>query len=360
MFDTNSSAGARIREYARLFEEYHMIIYARQGFKKEATPPLFLYPTNSRFYFLRPFDAFRIGIKIIRERGINLVSVQDPAETGVAGWLLKKALGTKLHIQIHADFFSPFFKKNSLKEYARYLVSRFIIPRGDKFRVVSQRIADSLHSTFHIPHSKIKTLPIFVDRGRIAGAAPSFDLRQKYPQFDFIILMVARLVREKNIGFALIAFKELVKEFSRTGMVIVGDGPEFKNLQLTTNNLQLGDSVRFEGWQNDLVPYYKGADLYLLTSSFEGYGRSVIEAVAAGLPVVMTDVGVAGEIIRDKETGLVVPPANQAALAKALSEAHHHYNDMRRMAERAYSKVSRTPPLTRQDYLRMYKGSFSI
>ena len=75
IFQKNSDARRRTEEYARLFDEYHMIIYSRPGFQQEAVPPLFIYSTNSRFYFFRPFDAFRIGRKIIYGSGMWLVSV---------------------------------------------------------------------------------------------------------------------------------------------------------------------------------------------------------------------------------------------------------------------------------------------
>ncbi|MFY9462372.1 MAG: glycosyltransferase [Candidatus Sungiibacteriota bacterium] len=353
IFQKNSDARHRTEEYARLFDEYHMIIYSRPGFQQEAVPPLFIYPTNSLFYFFRPFDAFRIGRQIIHRSGIGLVSVQDPAESGIAGWLLKKTYGIKLHIQIHADFFSPFFRKNSWKELVRYWLARFIIPRGDKFRVVSRRVADSLNSEFGIRHSAVSLLPIFVDRERIAGIRPSFGLRQKYPEFDFIIIMVSRLVREKNISLALLAFRDFLKEFPKSGLIIVGDGPGRERLKLE-------NSVRLEGWQNDLVSYYKGADLYFLTSNFEGYSRSVVEAAAAGCPVVMTDVGVAGEVIQDGKTGRVVKVGDKNALVRALCEARRHYDDSRRMAEGAKELVLAAPPRTWQDYLKLYKDSFGF
>ena len=360
IFLTGSATRARMEEYARLFDEYHVIIYSPKGFRREESKDLFLYPTNSSSFFFRPIDAVRIGSRIIRDRDIKLVSVQDPAESAVAGWLLKKRFGVWLHIQLHSDFFSPFFRKNSWKEFIRWLLARFFMPRGDAYRVVSQRIKNSLIGILGIPAFKISVLPIFVDGGDIGRRVPAFSLNEKYPEFDFIILMVARLVREKNIELAIGALKELLKEFPRSGLVIVGDGPERNNLESRILNLELRNNVRFEGWQDDLALYYKGADLYLLTSNFEGYGRSVVEAAWAGLPVVMTDVGIAGEIIKDRETGIVVPVQNQAALASGLLDARRNHNEMQHIAKKAFDLVSARPPLTKNSYLKMYRDSFML
>lgn len=360
IFKPGAEARARIEEYGRLFEELHIIIYTEPGFSETAlSSGVKLYPTNSRFLPLRPFKAANMAVKIIRERAIDLVSVQDPTESGAAGWLAKKRTGLPLHIQVHADIASPFFRRNSWKERMRWWVACRVIPCGDKFRVVSERIKNSLISQFGIGGYKIAVLPIFVDRESIARAKPSFDLSEKYPEFDFIILMVSRLVREKNINLALQALKELFKVFPRTGLVIVGDGPELRNLQPTTYNLQLTDNVRFDGWQSNLVSYYKTADLYLLTSNFEGYSRSVVEAAAAGLPVVMTDVGVAGEVIRDGETGRVVPVGDSQALASTLLDARQNYHRMKAMAKRAQAKVLAIEPRTWEEYLKRYRGSLA-
>lgn len=359
IFSEGSEARKRVTAYSVLFQEVHTIVFTPRGFPSlQITKNSWLYPTNSRFLFSTPLAAVRIGLDIVRRRSIDIVSVQDPTESGLTGWLLKKKTGLPLHVQIHADVFSPFFRKNSWKEFLRYILALFIIPRADAFRVVSQRIARSLKFKFKIKESKITILPIFVDRQHFALSKPVFDLRQKYPQFDFLVLVVARLVREKNIALALAAFKRFLIEFPKSGLVIVGDGPEHKKLKVQSEKLKIAASVRFEGWQEDLVSYYKTADLYLLTSNFEGYGRTVIEAAAAGTPIIMTDVGVAGEIIRDGETGRVVPVGDLRALAAALTEARRDYPAMRRMAVKAQELVLTLPPLVWEEYLEKYRDSF--
>ncbi len=360
-FSSGSETEERVECYGRLFQELHIIVYTPRGFKEKVmNSGTRLYPTNSSFLFLRPFDAWRLGRKIIAARGIDLISVQDPAESGLAGLWLKWASGVPLHVQIHADICSPFFRKNSWKERLRYLLMRLVIPCADKFRVVSERIRYSLLSA--IPHTliPITVLPIFVDRERIFKAAPTFDLHKKYPQFDFIILMVARLVREKNIRLALRALAEVRKNYPRTGLVIVGDGPEKESLKFKVKSLKLDDSVRFDGWQSDLVSYYKTADVYLLTSNFEGYGRSVVEAAAAGLPIVMTDVGVAGEIIKNNETGIVVPVGDKNTLVSALARTRRDYPLAKAMAAEARELVLKNPPLTFAEYLASYRRSFDV
>lgn len=358
-FRPGTEARRRAEAYGRLFGTLDVIVYTPRGFTAERLASgTRLHPTDSYLRILRPWDAFWLGRRIIRQQRMSVISVQDPAECGVVGLLLKTIFGLPLHVQMHADFFSPHFRRNSWQERIRYWLARLVIPRGDYFRVVSQRLKNSLHSTFNIQHSYIAVLPIFVDREAFASAAPKFNLRRKYPEFDFIMLMVSRLNRDKRIDVALDAFAELVSEFPKTGLVIVGGGPERKNVELRIQDLELSHCVRLEGWQDDVRAYFKTADLYLLTSAFEGYGRTVIEAASAGIPVVMTDVGVAGEVIRDGETGRVVPVEGRAALAAALGEARQNYSKMRKMAERARAEVLAMEPRTWPEYLRRYQKSY--
>lgn len=361
VFVAGTETRSRLQAYAFCFVELHVISYVSytSQFQPEyIAPNIWLYPVDSSIFFLRPLSAFRIGKRIIKERKINILSVQDPAETGLAGWLLKLRYRLPLHIQVHADFFSPYFRKNSWKERLRYWLARFIVPQGDAFRVVSQRVKKSLESRIKSHELRIALLPIFVDRERIALAKPAFELHQKYPQFDFIILMVSRLTREKNIGLAITAFAELLKKFPKTGLVIVGDGPERRKAELSAIDYSLSAHIKFEGWREDLISYYKTADLYLLTSNFEGYGRTVVEAATAGLPIVMTNVGVAGEIIRDGQTGRVVKVGDKVALVKALSEARRDHQRMKAMAQDAQKLARVATPRTFKEYLDKYCKSY--
>jgi len=91
---------------------------------------------------------------------------------------------------------------------------------------------------------------------------------------------------------------EIIKQQTRAGLIVVGEGKEKDRLRQQVIKNGLRDNIIFEPWTDDLTSYYKSADLYLLTSNYEGYAMSAVEASLCGCPVVMTDVGCAGEVIR--------------------------------------------------------------
>ena len=174
-----------------------------------------------------------------------------------------------------------------------------MIPRTNCIRVVSERIRKSnFLKEVRLP---ISVLPIYSKVKKEGG----INLREKYPGYDLYILMVARLAHEKNINLALKTMTGVIKEIKAL-LVVVGEGPDRKNIELEIGNLKLENSIRLEGWQDNLSGYYSSADLLLITSNYEGYGLSAVEAISCGLPVIMTDVGVAGEIIKNGINGLIV------------------------------------------------------
>ncbi|MBI5913465.1 glycosyltransferase [Candidatus Azambacteria bacterium] len=322
-----SDVQKRMAEYGALAEELHIVVFNQASNVKSQTLKVggnaWAYPTNSRNKWFYIHDAYVVAKQIIATRYSLLatrwlVTTQDPFETGIVGWLVARKHHLPLQLQIHTDLFSPYFARESALNKIRVRIAQFLIPRASGIRVVSDRIKKSLVSRFKFHDSRITVLPIFVDVQKIKDTPIKIDLRKKYPQFDFIALMASRFTREKNIPMKISAMAEVVKKHPKAGLVIVGNGPEEQKLKLLATRYSLLSHVVFEPWTDDLASYYKTADVFVLTSNYEGYGRTPIEAEAAGCPVIMTDVGIAGEIIKHGENGLVVPIGDTQALADAV------------------------------------------
>lgn len=346
VFEKGSAVRSRLLEYGRLVDELHVIVFANGslGLQDEALHPnIFLYPTNSfgRFFHIPAAVVRALALKR-RSVLIDVVTTQDPFETGLTGYIISGIFKAGLHIQIHTDFFSPYFAQESLLNRIRVLVAKFLIPRANAVRVVSERIKKSLCQIVESSTS-ITVLPIFVN------LLQTSQVEKKFPQFEKIILVASRLSREKNIGSVIKAMQSVVAGHPRTGLVIVGSGPEETRLKKLVVQLNLEKNVVFEGWQENLLPYYKAADVFVLCSYYEGYGMVVVEALVAGCPVIMTDVGCAGEVVHDGENGLIVPVGDTPDLARA----------MKRVVSGEVKLVATPPKLpTKEEYLVAYKKSW--
>ncbi|MDO8493193.1 MAG: glycosyltransferase [bacterium] len=336
LFEEGSAVLARQMKNAESLERLDIIVYSLKdlNLKAKSYPDvsiedprlgkpsrdnlkanLSIYPTNSLSRFLYSVDAVRIAKNLDKP---DLVSAQDPFESGVAAYLIARYFNVPLHLQLHTDFLSPYFYQESVLNKIRYYIAKFLIRRADNLRVVTERTKRSVVEAGLQSADKIQVQPIFVDTEKIKNSPIKVNLHQKYPQFEFIILMASRITKEKNIGLAIEAMKEVITKHPKTGLIIVGDGPEKEGLELKAKTYNLTPNIVFENWSDDLPSYYKTANLFLLTSNYEGYGMTVIEALSAGTPVVMSDVGCAGEVLIHGKNGLVFPVGDLAGLTALL------------------------------------------
>ena len=339
IFRDGSEAQERMKEYGGIAEELHIIVYTAPGFnEKKISENVWIYPTNTVFKLFYFFNAYRIAKSIILPRsdkgptlteersdlngvGPWLVTSQD-AFTNIVAIFLKKKFGIPFQAQIHTDFLSPNFRRESRKNYVRYLLYSRTIKKADCIRVVSQHLKKSIMEKFGIGDSKISVLPIFVDVEKIKNYQPTINLHEKYPGYDFIILLASRITREKRIDTACEAVLKIFKKVPKVQLIIAGEGPlkkEFKNKyekSLPWQHIVFEDAVSYD----ILISYYKTADIFLVTSAYEGYGRTIIESLVAGLPVFSTDVGVAREIIKDGETGIIFKEHNSKEIASGITD----------------------------------------
>lgn len=357
IFSPGSKSLERLKEYAGFCEKLSVVVLTQKNFEPIVDGNLFICATVSRTKLNYLFDALRLAKKIINKDGADLVMTQDAFDTGHIGWLIKKKFKIPWQCQVHTDLFSPYFWRESLSNKMRVLLAKFLLPRADGLRVVSQRIKKSIISELrNIETSKIIVLPIFADLEKFKMSPVRTSLRLKYPQFEFLILMASRLTREKNISLAIKAMEEIVKKQPKIGLIIVGDGAEKEKLNSEIIDLKLEGQIVLEPWSDDLSSYYKTADLFLLTSNYEGWGMTIAEAMACGCPVVMTDVGCADELLKNRENGLVVPVGDRQKLAEVLLEIIEDNGLRKGFSQRAATAVMKLSVV--EDNLRLYKESF--
>lgn len=335
ILDVRSAAYSRMLEYGSLFDELHVVVAAASTIGPavvKASEKVFIYSAASHFRLGRFWRAYKIAAQILIQQAAEkdwVVTAQDPFESGLIGFWLKKKFSLPLQLQIHTDFLSPYFGVGFINR-ARVFLAKCLVPRADGLRVVSERIRQSIIDRRMFLASRVVVLPIFVDTrcfeagGLDQDAAESrLEWRAKYPEKNFIILMASRLTSEKNIAMAISAMREALAGFPRALLLIVGEGPERARLIRQAAKYHLENSVVFDGWTDDLFPYYRGADLFLLTSNYEGYGRTLVEAAACGLPTVSTDVGIAREVL---PSSCVASVGDASQLAAILKRAIANYS----------------------------------
>jgi glycosyltransferase involved in cell wall biosynthesis len=235
------------------------------------------------------------------------------AKAGVVGRLA--AVAARVPVRVHTfhghllkGYFSPQLTRVVV------LVERFLARRTTALVAVGSQVRDDLLVVGIGRPEQFTVIPPGVERPRpvdVSMARQQLGLGAG----DEVIVFVGRLTAIKRPDRLIEAFRLVLEQQSSAVLLVVGDG---ELLDVTRESARdLGDRVRFAGWQADLAPYYAAADEVVLTSDNEGMPVSLIEASMAGRPCVTTDVGSAREVVDSGRTGLVVA-TNAEAVADAL------------------------------------------
>jgi glycosyltransferase involved in cell wall biosynthesis len=178
-----------------------------------------------------------------------------------------------------------------------------------------------------VPLDKLRVIPYGADVQAVDRITPErvSELRQQlgFRSDDVVIGSVGRLVEQKDYPTQLHAFALAAARVPNLRMAIAGDGPLRSMLEQTARELAIADRVRFLGNWDDVPALLRSVDLFALASKFEPFGVALLEAKAAGLPIVATAVNEIPEIVADGESGLLTPPetpSNMAALFVTLAQ----------------------------------------
>jgi glycosyltransferase involved in cell wall biosynthesis len=224
-------------------------------------------------------------------------------------------------ITVHINFFKEvFFRKNwlsakiyamtenyILKNYKKFKIKKIVFVDNDTKRDYEKRFPDIKKIT--------EQMPVGIDLEKFNVKPYDFS-SYGIPKNDKIIISVGRLVKEKDLSLAINAFKYLNKD--NTSLVIIGDGPDRKNLEKLKNNLGLKNCFFLGQVPNNRIPsMMNAADMFIITSIYEGTPTTVLEALASGIPVISTDAGGIKDIINGKN-GIVINERNYKKISKYI------------------------------------------
>jgi glycosyltransferase involved in cell wall biosynthesis len=199
------------------------------------------------------------------------------------------------------------------------LLHRFVIPGADAIVAVSKGVADDMTASGSIPRDRIEVIYNgVVDPDFIAG-------REAPPQAELAtpgrrIVSVGRLAEQKDYATLLHAFAQLPDPDLQ--LLILGEGPLRAEYEALARELGVADRVRMPGNMPNPLPEIRTADLFVLSSRYEGFPLALIEALACGTPVVSTNCMFGpSEVLEDGRFGTLVPVGDPAALARGIADA---------------------------------------
>jgi len=218
------------------------------------------------------------------------------------------------HGHVLEGYFSPFANRAFIE------VERYLARRSDALVAVSSTVRDELmrlgigeSARWHVIPVGLNLDPYLASRESKEGARARLGLGTTHP----IVGMVGRLVPIKDVATFIEAATRVVAGRPEVEFVIAGDGELRAELEIIARR-RLGPRVRFLGWVSNLVALYRAIDVLVVTSRMEGTPTSLVEAAASTVPAVATRVGGVPDVVRDGETGFLVPAADPERVAREV------------------------------------------
>ena len=205
----------------------------------------------------------------------------------------------------------------------RILASRVLLESRDRVVGVGESVRQALIENEGIAAERVEVIYNGIDLARFqCHEKDRLQMRAELglsPR-DLAIIQVARLDPVKDHAIAVRTIERVIKRHERTRLLIVGDGPEMSAIRELIGQQQLDQYVQLLGLRSDIGRLLAASDVCLLTSKSEGIPLTIIEAMAAGLPVVATDVGGVSEVIEHDITGLLAPTGDAVRLAEHVCQ----------------------------------------
>jgi glycosyltransferase involved in cell wall biosynthesis len=237
----------------------------------------------------------------------------------------------------------------------------FIRNSIDHFVCPSDEIKKEL-ILFRFPENKIKVIPNGIDIDKFSPAAKDDKilLRKKLainPDAK-VVLFTGRLEPGKGLEILLDAWEHIEQETAaiKPCLIVLGTGSLFASLSKRASRLR---SVTFQGWQDDVLPFIKASDIFVLPSSGEGLPNALIEAMSCGLACISTNIGGVNEIITSGESGILINPGDGAELYRVLQDMINSPESAQSLgkAARKFVENNLSLKMVGKSYLNLYQNT---
>jgi glycosyltransferase involved in cell wall biosynthesis len=217
----------------------------------------------------------------------------------------------------------------------------FIWPHADRVVAISHAVKDWLVKERSVPDGKVTVIHYGVEPERFSQ--PKADLRASWSlNGSAIVGSLGRLEARKGHDCLIQAMPAVLRDACKASLMIGGHDPwgYSKHLQALIHDLDLKDHVQLIGFHDDVVPFLGALDIFAFASRSEGFGQVIIEAMAAGKPVVAGRTPPLTEIVKDGETGLLVEPDDPQAFANAIAWLLAHPEQAQQMGKQGQKRVN--------------------
>ena len=288
------------------------------------------------------FNLIAKATEIInKEGGFDVIHAHDWLVTYAA-----KSLKNAYDIPIVATIHATEAGRNSgiHDEQQRYIndTEWLLTYEATEVIVNSNFMKNDLQRLFGLPYDKINVIPNGINLNNFTGIERDYDFRRQYAMDnEKIILYVGRLVYEKGIQHLIAAMPKILSNYHDAKLVIAGKGGMIDDLKAETSSLGLDNKVYFTGYMDSkkVQKMYKCADVAVFPSTYEPFGIVALEAMLAGVPTVVSDVGGLDEIVTHGVDGMKSYAGNPNSIADSVTALLYDHQLATNISKKARQKV---------------------
>lgn len=327
---------------------------ALAGELQEKGVPVELIPLKSR---LHPAGLLKLA-RYIRDRQFDIVH-SHMYRSNVPATISAKFARFKgvLLAQIH--------NIDTWETRRQLLMDRFLSRWRDGIIAVSEEVRHEIIQRLRVPPEKCFVIYNGIEIEKYRDAKPEKGLRESLGILpdDYVVIMVARMVEQKNHKIVIASAPEIINSVPRVKFLFVGDGRLRRELQEQVREKGLDKYFIFTGTRTDIPQLLKISDVFILPSFKEGFSNAIVEAMAAGLPVIASKVGGNPEAVIDGTTGFLVSPDDSSALAKLIIRLANEPELRQKIASASIKQaekfsISEMVKRTEELYYRLYSQKF--
>lgn len=268
--------------------------------------------------YIFPLASFQAMNTFVKKHDIDLINAHFAIPSGISPAVISKIKRVPLVTNIMgADIHDP--TKYNLQRPLLDLIVKKVLNSSELIICPSSDMKTRAEKLTRTP---IDIIPYGIDYEKFASGIKKRSTKRKLDvdDRDLIVLTVARLIPRKSFDTSLRAIKKAKKIIGNLKYVIVGDGPEREKILKTVRELGLEDTVILTSRVPDteLPDYYAISDVFLMTSLHEAFGIVLLEAMASGMPVVVSDIGGMKDIVANGRNGYLCPVDDVTAFAERI------------------------------------------
>lgn len=317
ILDLGSSGHSRAKANALAIGELHVLMASKTSETRDEGSLRIHVVKQGRFSPYAPLK--KAACSLIKEHGIQVIWSQDPFELGKLSMEVSKECGIPFYVNVYTDFLSPWFSERTgmfrsskvrvpKENKERLMLARRVLPEASGIRVMCERVKQSMLKEYGASIKEPVVIPVQV---HLTPPHPS-----SFPfSFPFTLMVAGRLDAGRRVIDVIDAIAHLKDQYPGIGLFVVGDGPERAHLEKQVKRLALSDRVIFLGDRRDTWGLMRSAQAFIQASAHEGYGRRLIQAALARVPIITTDVGIVGEVFKGYDDVLAMPPGDPSAIA---------------------------------------------